>query len=233
MWSHAEILDTIKGQLERENQASVAQQAVRGIDSLRETHLHPLIAQAFSGDESNAIREVYYPSFDSVLPKGSQRDRCDLVLLSHEKKSLYDPVDAHKTLQSASGTLFEPVASLPTIESHECHPSEAMWIEIKMVAQHRYVEGVPGPNTKYAHELLSGPRADVVKLAADPMIRNAGVLVVLFNELEEAGIHDLSMTMREMIDQDLPVGMPEYASLPIQDLGGNAWCTLGLIPLRL
>jgi hypothetical protein len=56
---------------------------------------------------------------------------------------------------------------------------------------------------------------------------------VLFTEQEEAGVHDLSITMREMIDRDLPVGMPEYESFPIVDLGGNAWCTLGLIPVRL
>jgi hypothetical protein len=59
------------------------------------------------------------------------------------------------------------------------------------------------------------------------------VLVVVFNELEVAGPHDLAMSVREMIDRDLPVGMPEIEQLPIQDRGGNAWCTLGLIPVRM
>lgn len=233
MWSHLELLDTIRARLRLEDRALREQQAVRGLDALREIDLHPLISHAFSDGPLSSLREVYYPSSDSVLPNGNQRDRCDFVVLPDGKKSLFDPVDAHKKLQSASGTLFEPVASLPEIEAHECHPTDAFWVEIKIIAQHRYIDGVPVPNPKYAHELLSGPRTDVIKLAADPMIRHAGVLVVIFSEYEEAGVHDLSMAMREMIDQDLPVGMPEYTSLPIVDLGGNAWCTLGLIPVRL
>ncbi|MFG0245471.1 MAG: hypothetical protein ACF8MF_05390 [Phycisphaerales bacterium JB052] len=233
MWSPHDILDPIRVHLERENESLRAQQAVRGLDSLREIDLHPLISQAFSDAPTHSLREVYYPNFETELPKGPQRDRCDLVLLEAGKNEIYDPVDAHKKLQSASGTLFEPVASLPDIEAHECEPTDAFWVEIKIIAQNRYIEGVPVPNAKYAHELLSGPRTDVIKLAAEPFIRHAGVLVVIFTEHEEAGIHDLSMAMREMIDQDLPVGMPEYTSLPIVDHAGNAWCTLGLIPLKL
>ena len=233
MWSPNELLDTIRIRLQLEDRDYREQQAVRGLDSLREIDLHPLITNAFNADPLRSLREVYYPSFDSTLPKGNQRDRCDFVVLPDGKKSLYDPVDAPQKLRSAAGTLFEPVASLPQIGRDECDPTEAFWIEIKIIAQHRYIDGVPVPNPKYAHELLSGPRTDVVKLAADPLIRHAGVLVVMFTEQEEAGVHDLSMAMREMIDQDLPVGMPEYTSLPIVDLGGNAWCTLGLIPVRL
>jgi hypothetical protein len=116
---------------------------------------------------------------------------------------------------------------------HECDPSDAFWVEIKCIPQFRYVDGVPVPNTKYAHEIIAGPSEDVIKLASDPLIRHAGVLVVVFNELEVAGPHDLAMSVREMIDRDLPVGMPEIEQLPIQDRGGNAWCTLGLIPVRM
>ncbi|MEZ6163071.1 MAG: hypothetical protein R3B67_01395 [Phycisphaerales bacterium] len=149
------------------------------------------------------------------------------------KKSLYDPVHAHKELLNATGTLFEPVAQTPEIEAFECDPRDAMWIEIKVIPQFRYVDGVPGPNAKYAHELLSGPGTDAVKLSADPLIAHAGLLVVLFNEIQEAGVHDLSIAMRELIDRDLPVGMPEMETFPIVDRCGNAFCTLGLIPLRL
>ena len=233
MWSPIDIVNTLRTGLEQQDQLIRAQHAVRGVDSLQELSLHPLLAQAFTPGDVHALREAYYPTARHELPRGPQRDRCDLVLLPEEKKSLYDPIDAHKSLKSANGTLFEGVASLPAIGDSECDPSDAFWMEIKVVAQHKYVDGVPGPNAKYAHELISGPSTDVIKLASDALIRHAGVLVVLFTEQEEAGVHDLSITMREMIDRDLPVGMPEYESFPIVDLGGNAWCTLGLIPVRL
>lgn len=233
MWSLSEILDCLDAQLRQEDACIREAQTVRGIDSLREIELHPLIAQSFSTTLHTTLREVHYPGFETTLPKRTHRDRCDMVVLPEGKKTLFDPVDAHKSLRSASGTLFEPVASLPAIAPDQSRPEDAMWIEIKIVAQHRYVDGVPIPNARYAHDLLTGPRGDVVKLAAEPRIRHAAVLVVLFGEAQEAGIHDLSMAMRELIDQDLPVGMPEYCSLPIVDLGGNAWCTLGLIPVRL
>ena len=233
MWSRIEILNTIQTGLEQESALLSEQQAVRGIDALRETDLHLLIYQSFSTSPFGQLREVYYPTSDVEVPRGSQRDRCDLVLLPDKKKSLFDPVDAHKELLKASGTLFEPIAAPPAIGADQCDPSDAMWVEIKVIPQFRYVDGVPGPNSKYAHELLSGPSNDVVKLSADPVIRYASVLVVLFSELEEAGPHDISMAMRELIDRDLPVGMPELTTFAIDDRCGNAFCTLGLIPVRL
>jgi len=233
MWSHSDILTPIRQHFELLDREIREQQAVRGLDSLREIDLHLHISQSFSDAPPASARECYYPSPAIELPKGTHRERCDLVVLPEGKISLYDPVDAHKVMHSASGTLFEAVATPPAIEPTQCAPIEAFWVEIKVIAQHRYIDGVPTPNAKYAHELLSGPSADVVKLASEPQIRHAGVLVVLFTEYEEAGVHDLSMAIREMIDRDLPVGLPDYESFPIVDLGGNAWCTLGLIPLRL
>lgn len=233
MWSVSDILPPIREHLERVDREYRAQQAVKGLDSLREILLHPLVAQSFTNSSLLVLREAYYPTAQLELPRGTQRDRCDFVILPEGKKTLYDPVDAHKSLRSADGTLFEALATTPEIKDSECDPTQAYWIELKAIAQHRYIDGVPIPNAKYVHELLSGPSVDIVKLASDPQIRHAGVLIVLFNELEEAGVHDLSMTMREMIDRDLPVGMPDFETFPVVDLGGNAWCTLGLIPVRL
>ena len=233
MWSRTDIVGTVRQELIIQDRLLREQQSVRGLDALQETSLHPLIAQSFSDTGHPALRELYYPSSPVELPKGNQRDRCDLVLLPKGKISLHDPVDAHKLLKAADGTLFESVASLPEIAPEACDPADAFWVEIKVIAQHRYIDGVPVPNTKYAHDMLSGPCTDVVKLAADPLVRHAGVLVVMFNEVEEAGVHDITMAMREMIDRELPVGMPEYDAFPICDHAGNAWCTLALIPVRL
>ncbi len=209
------------------------QQAYLGVDSLPETRLHPLIAQAFASEPFGALREVRYPTAKIERPSETQRDRCDLVLTPEPAQRLYDPVAALRELEGASGTLFAPTAMVRQPGKGEVDPSEAYWIEIKAIAQHRYVGGVPAPNARYAQELLSWPRADVVKLASDPLIRHAGVLVVMFTEERASGPHDLSIAVREMIDRDLPVGVPEIETVGICDHAGNAWCTLGLIPLRL
>lgn len=233
MWSMSEILTPVREHFELLNRETREQQAFRGIDSLREIELHPLISQSFSNGPHAVSRESYYPSPEIHIPRGTQRERCDLVILPEGKLSLYDPVDAHKALQSACGTLFEAVATPPAIRDTECAPDQALWIEIKAIAQYRYVDGVPGPNANYTSELITGPSSDVVKLASEPLIRHAAVLVLLFTELKETGVHDLSIAIQEIIDRDLPVGMPEYETFPIIDLGGNAWSTLGLVPLRL
>lgn len=233
VWNHSEIIRPVSLQFTTIDRDLRAQQAFLGIDALPETGLHPLIAAAFDAEPYGALREVRYPTPKAQRPSQSQRDRCDLVLTPDRSQRVYDPVVATRELAGASGTLFEETATLAQPGRGEVEPSRALWIEIKAVAQHRYVDGVPGPNSGYAHELLSGPRGDVVKLASDPLIRHAAVLVVLFTEERESGAHDLSVALGEMIDQDLPVSMPEIESVNICNHAGNAWCTLGLIPLRL
>ena len=233
MWSFDEIVHVIQQHLLTVDAELQAEGAVYGLDSLIETQLHPHILQSFTGSHHSAVGEAYFPSTDRTLPVNSARDRADCVVLPEGKNALYDPVDAHKQLAKASGTLFEAVAELPEIKDNECDPGEALWIEIKLVPQFRYVDGVPHPNSRYAHELLTWSREDVIKLAGDPQIRHAGMLLVVFNEEEQAGPHDVGMTVRELINQDLPVGVPAIAQLPIEDRCGNAWCTLGLIPVRL
>jgi hypothetical protein len=233
MWELTALNEALRSHLESTESMFQAESTRFGLDALREIDLHPIINQGLINEGIDALREVCFPSTDRTLLGRNARERVDLVLLPDGKKSLYDPVDAHKELHRASGTLFEPVASLPQPMEHECDPSDAFWVEIKCIPQFRYVDGVPVPNTKYAHEIIAGPSEDVIKLASDPLIRHAGVLVVVFNELEVAGPHDIAMSVREMIDRDLPVGMPEIEQLPIQDRGGNAWCTLGLIPVRM
>lgn len=233
MWSYPEIIRSVSDAFQAYERDLLDEHAVVGLDSYREIDLHPIAYTGLMPQFDTVLREVCLPSTERDLPGRNARERVDLVILPDGKKSIYDPVDAHKDLKRASGTLFEPVAALAAPTPGECPPSEAMWIEIKSVPQFRYVDGVPVPNTKYANELISGPREDVIKLASDPEIRHAGVLTIVFTEHQEAGPHDIAVSVREMIDQDLPVGSPEIEQIEIQDRGGNAWCTLGLIPVRL
>lgn len=233
MWSYRTVICAIADGFSLAEEALRREHARSGIDALGETHLHPFARKGLEQSQSDVLREIHLPSTDRHLPGRNARDRADLVILPGGKKSIFDPVDAHKEALNASDTLFADVASPSQPGDDECDPGDALWIEIKSVPQFRYIDGVPVPNARYSHELLTGPRQDVIKLAADPLIRHAGVLVILFNEHREAGPHDLAACVRDMLDHDLPVGMPEIEQLPIQDRAGNAWCTLGLIPLRI
>ena len=233
MWNTAEIIGFIQDHLVRLDHGYRAQQAHSGLDALLETDLHPLLAQALTSSHLQCIQEAYFPTSAEEKRKDSSRERCDLVFLPDGKSSIYDPIHADRELNASAGTLFAHTATIREPSPDQCEPQNAYWVEVKVIAQFRYISGVPTPNARYAHELLSGPRDDVVKLASDPSIRNAGVLVVLFTEHKESGIHDLSMAMQELIEQELPVLMPEIRSLPIENYAGNEWCTLGLIPLRL
>lgn len=233
MWSLPEILRPITHQFVSFDTHEREAHATKGLDALPEVQLHPLIAQAFAHEPLGALREARYPTAKTERPSQTQRDRCDLVLTPETHMSLFDPVQEQREVAKAEGTLFAPVAQTRTPTANEADPSLAYWIEIKAVPQFRYVDGVPIPNSNYATELTRWLRADVIKLASDPLIMHAGVLVVLFNELEEAGEHDLMLAVRGLIDAELPVGVPEIEKLPIADHAGNAWCTLGLVPVRL
>ncbi|MFG0315415.1 MAG: hypothetical protein ACF8LL_14665, partial [Phycisphaerales bacterium] len=124
MWSLSVITRTALDGLRRRELELTEEHAVRGLDSLREIDLHPLLSQTFTESSHEAIREACFPSPPEGLPGRNARDRVDLVLLPEGKKALYDPVDAHKELHKADGTLFETVAELRGLNARECDPSE-------------------------------------------------------------------------------------------------------------
>ena len=233
MWHFDDILELIEQALRLENTVLETEQSVRGLDALKETGLHPLIAQAFTSSSHICLREVYFPSTQKNLPGGNQRDRCDFTLLPAGKKSLFDPVDAHKQLVQARNTLFQGIATEPEPADDQAAPHECLWIETKMISQTRYIDGVPVPNSSYSQDMITGPSEDVIKLAADPHIQHAAVLVVVFSAEATTGPHDLNLTVSKMIERDLPVRIPEMRTFPIRDIAGNAWCTLGLVPIKL
>ncbi len=179
------------------------------------------------------LREVGYPSSPKSRPNQTQRQRCDLVLTPHAGQPLFDPIDEQRERDRAVGTLFESAAKTHEPNPGDAQPQDAFWIEIKSVGQFSYVEGVPGPNPKYTNELLGGPKADVIKLASDPLIHHGASLIILFAAEKHIGPHDITVAVNTMLDHDLPVSLPIFESFEITNHAGNAWCTLGLIPIRL
>jgi hypothetical protein len=165
----------------------------------------------------------------------SHRARCDLVLLPEPGQRLEDPALEQAVLAASEGTLFAEVAH--EIEEGRSSPKvpagEAYWLEVKAVAQHAYVDGVPGPNRAYATQLVRGVMEDLIKLASDPSIWHAGAVLLLFAESEAIARHDLAATAHALLTDDVPIGTPEITGTAIEDRAGNAWCGVGLFPLRV
>lgn len=233
MWNSVKIILHFQEQLKLVDRQLRDQQGYAGIDSYSEVKLHPLLSQHVADFAYGIHREVGYPTSPLIRPNNAQRQRCDLVLTPENNRAIFDPIDEQRTQDRAVGTLFETVALDRQPSADQVLPTQAYWIEIKAIAQFRYVDGVPGPNSSYTSELLTGPRVDVIKLASDPQIRHGASLVVLFTQEQDAGRHDIAALSQSLLDLDLPISVPEIESFAISNHAGNEWCTLGLIPLRL
>jgi hypothetical protein len=232
MWRMSDILETLAAGIGAVDARLRAEQSVHGVDALDEVGLHPVMAEALSAGGFGVLREVVYPGEHAKPVRKSARARCDLVLLPEPGMSLEDPVAEQALLAAGEGTLFAGLAADLGRSSHTLAPGEACWLEVKSVAQYAFVDGVPGPNRGYAEQLVKGPMGDLVKLARDPSIWTGAAVVVLFCESQAVGDHDLHATAHRLLDADLPVGGPEIGGVLIDDRVGNAWCGIGVYPVR-
>ena len=209
-WLTSEIADVVVQGLRRRAKEDDVEQAVYGLDAEDELGLHPLIQAALRTCGWGVWPEQRYPS-DWAKPKHSEGQRCDVVL-THDNLPLRDPL--------IRGTLFD------AIEAEE--PEHAYWLEIKTVAQYE----ISGPFARYSAELLWTVTQDVKKLWSDPVIRHAGLLLVLFAESHEITDHDLGVWHQRCLGRGYPVAVPEVAGFDITDRIGNAWCAVALFGLR-
>lgn len=232
MWRMTDILESLSAGIADLNARLRTEQAVHGVDSLDEVGLHPVLSEALSTAGLGVLREVVYPGEHAAAVRRSARARCDLVVLPEPGMMLEDPAAEQAVMAAGEGTLFAGLAAELGRSAHCVAPGEACWLEVKSVAQYAYVDGVPGPNRGYADQIVKGPMADLVKLARDPSIWTAASVVVLFCTAEDIGRHDLHAVAHRLLDAELPVGSPEIGGVAIDDRVGNAWCAIGLYPLR-
>lgn len=232
MWRMTDILEALSAGISDLNARLRVEQAVHGVDALDEVGLHPVLSEALSSAGFGVLREVVYPGEHAAAIRRSARARCDLVLLAEPGMMLEDPAAEQEVLAAGEGTLFAGLAAELSRAEQAVAPGDACWLEVKSVAQYAYVDGVPGPNRGYADQIVRGPMADLVKLARDPSIWTGAAVVVLFCASEEIGRHDLHAAAHRLLDADLPVGHPEIGGVDIDDRVGNAWCAIGIYPLR-
>jgi hypothetical protein len=209
-WHVADIADAIAAGIARRVEEDRLAQSVSGIDGIEEVSLHPILAESLRCAGFGVHREQRYIGGRAKRSRAVGQ-RCDLVL-TPEGRPLQDP--------QAAATLFDDPQAIPL--------DEAFWLEVKTVAQYTEM----GPNASWSSDLLSTVGRDVTKLAKDPNIFHAGLLIVLWVESTEVAAHDLRIWQDRCLDRSMPIAAPAHRSLPIQDRLGNSHCVLRIYPVR-
>ena len=114
----------------------------------------------------------------------------------------------------------------------QARPEDVLWLEIKVLGQYEFADGVPVPNGAYASRLIRGVVSDLAKLATDESISHSAVLLVLFAADEEVARHDVFQAWHRCLDRDLPIASPMLRVVPISDRIGNTVCLLTVFSMR-
>ena len=183
------------------------EQAVYGLDARDERSLQALLAERL-GRDYEVAREVHYPSTKGK--KLSHRQRCDLVL---------SPKGCPVRLDRSPPGLFDPPAS--------CEPSDALWLEVKVAYQFRE-GGVRhgGYGAQWRQHVVD----DLRKMEADPLIHEAGLVLVVFNESQAILEKDLELFEDVLARKEVLAGFRQVRTVPITERIGHRLCTLAVWP---
>jgi hypothetical protein len=183
------------------------EQAVYGLDARDERSLQSLLAGRLGADYEVA-REVHYPSTKGK--KLTHRMRCDLVL---------SPKGFPLRLDRSAPGLFDPPAV--------CEPADALWLEVKVAYQFRE-GGVRhgGYGAQWRQHVVD----DLRKMEADPLIHEAGLVLVVFNESQAILDKDLELFEDVLARKEVLAGFRQVRSVPIVERIGHRLCTVAVWP---
>lgn len=214
-WDFSTVADRL-GQVLGEAEAELRlEQAVYGLDARDERELQTLLSQRL-GRWYEVAREVHYPS--SRGRKLSHRPRCDLVLTPSGK-----PLEPDVIPQQ---TLFDLPSSSPAAVTY-CKPADALWLEVKVACQFR--EGGVR-HGGYGAQWRQNVVADLRKMEADELIRDAGLVLIVFNERREILDKDLELFEDVLAMKEVLAGFRQVRSVPILDRIGHHLCTAAVWP---
>jgi hypothetical protein len=203
------LADQIQGVIQDAEQSLRLEQAVYGLDVKDELQIQRLVAESLLERKLYQVaREVPYPS--TAGAKRSARQRCDLVLT---------PPDRPLQLDYKPATLFDS----PSM----CPPQEALWLEVKVAYQFR--EGNVR-HSGYGSQWRNAVVSDLRKMEADPLIHEAGLLLIVFNESHVILQKDLELFEDVLMRQEVLAGFRQVRLIPITDRIGHTVCTAALWP---
>lgn len=239
MWNTAEIADQCAAALAKADAEGRAEDAVRGIDALAEVDLHPILARGLAlvggGGARTVLREVMYPRAAAVSrgarPARRDRERCDLVILPEGAIRLRDAVDEARRLDSAASTLFADEVARDIARDDASIPSDAMWLEVKVVGQFVVIDGAARANRAWGSELTRAVTTDAGKLAAADEVHSAGLLLVVFAASAEVARHDVGVALDRCPHKDR-FGWVRSREVPVCDRIGNTIALVTLVPIE-
>jgi hypothetical protein len=206
-WDFFTIAEQLSQAIRAAEAALRLEQAVYGLDSHDELALHAVLAEGM-GQHWEVAREVHYPS--TFGRKLSHRKRCDLVLT---------PPGRPLRLDCAPPTLFDA----PNL----CSASEGLWLEVKVAQQFRAVGQRHGG---YGGQWRNAVVEDLRKMEADELIREAGLVLIVFNESEDVLAKDLELFEDVLARKEVLAGFRQVRSIPILERMGHRVCTVALWP---
>ena len=206
-WDFSTLTDQLGAVISQAEADLRLEQAVYGLDAKDELTLHALLAEGLRRHYEVA-REVHYPS--SAGKKLTHRQRCDLVI-SPKGRSL--------KLDSAPATLFDA----PDL----CAPGDALWLEVKVAYQYR--EG-GARHGGYGPQWRGGVVEDLRKMEAEEKIREAGLVLIVFNESSEILEKDLQLFENVLAEKEVLAGFRHVRSVPILERMGHRLCTAAVWP---
>ena len=201
------LADRLRDAIERAEADLRLEQAVYGIDAKDEKAIQSLLAESLRAHYEVA-REVHYPS--TAGKKLTHRPRCDIVL-SERGRPL--------KLDSATPTLFDP--------SNQAPASEALWLEVKVAYQFR---APMQRHMGYGPQWRTAVVEDLRKMEAETGIREAGLVLVVFNESREILEKDLELFEDVLARKEVLAGFRHVRSVEILDRVGHRVCTVAVWP---
>ncbi len=206
-WDLCDLADRIAGVF-REAEAEIQlDRGVYGLDSKDERKLQELIGGGL-GAHYSVAREVHYPS--TAGRKLTHRRRCDLVL---------SPKGRPLKLDSRPADLFDPV--------DVCPAGEALWLEVKIAYQFR--EGGTR-HGGYGAQWRTAVVEDLRKMEAEEMIKEAGLVLVVFNESREILEKDLELFEDVLAQKEVLAGFRQVRTVEIWERMGHRLCSVAVWP---
>jgi hypothetical protein len=142
---------------------------------------------------------------------------------------------------SAAGDRAAPPPSGATLEGDEnataaetteragpfCDPADALWLEVKVAYQFR--EG-GARHGGYGAQWRQAVVTDLQKMEAEPLVREAGLVLVVFNESAAVLEKDLELFEDVLARREVLAGFRQVRTVKIQDRIGHAICTVAVWP---
>ena len=207
-WRLDEMVDAVAQVLERAEAELRLEQAVYGLDAMKETALQKVLADGLAaGGFAEVAREVHYPS--DIGKKRPSRQRCDLVLTP----------PGRPLLQKETIDLFT--------DPNACPPTEALWLEVKCAYQ--FGEGGRS-HSGYGDQWRNATVKDLAKIEAESLIREAGLLLIVFTAGEAVVEKDLELFEDVLARKEVLAGFRQVRTVPILERNGHTTVTAALWP---